>query len=234
MTRAFPVSLLCHFLVLATIVWFGSHVTRQVLPRQHNISVRLARLPQPRPEVARDEPVQPPLQEEDQIPEPVVQQERRETPAVVPEEPERRVVAETKEPEPAARRNDPAPDVSDAAAPVTQPETRAPQPVVGTDVAIPPRFAYYIDLLESRIARNWHPKQLGFREASARVCKIHFHVEQNGLITRETIVQSSGVPLMDRESLKAVRSVGHFMPLPRGLADNALGVTYTFTLTSGN
>ncbi len=232
MSRAFPVSLFLHFLALTMIIWFGSHVSRQVIPRQRTISVRMTRLP--RPEVVRTEPVQPEVQDEAPAPELVVPEEETRPPAVVPEEPEQRVEPEHKKPETVKAQAEPAVDVTDDATIAAEPDTPAPQPVVGTDVSIPPRFKYYIDLLEGRIARNWQPKQLGFREAAARVCRIHFHVEQNGLITRETIVQSSGVPLMDRESLKAVRSVGHFMPLPRGLADNALGVTYTFTLTSGN
>jgi TonB family protein len=223
-TRAFPVSFLGHLLVLALILWFGSHISRQVIPRQRTISVRMARPPRPEPVIERSEPQAEPEP-------PPVAQERTEPerePAVVPEAPEQ--VAEP-EPEPVAKREEPV-----AAEPeqVVEADEAAEQPVVGTDVVVPPRFKYYIDLLESRIARNWHPKRLGFRETSTRVCRIHFHVEQDGLITRETIVQSSGVPLMDRESLKAVRAVGHFMPLPRGLADNALGVTYTFTLTAGN
>lgn len=225
MTRAFPVSFAGHVLVLALILWFGAHVTRQVIPRQRNISVRMAHLPRPQPLVEQTEPE---IQQDPPPPEPQERPEPEREPAVVPEAPEQRV--EPADPEPAAARETPVPETPVA----TEAEAEADQPVVGTDVVVPARFTYYIDLLEARVARNWHPKQLGFRTTSTRVCQIHFHVEQNGLITRETVVRSSGVPLMDRESLKAVRAVGHFMPLPRGLADNALGVTYTFTLTSGN
>jgi len=230
-TRAFPVSLFFHLLALTLVIWFGSHVGRQVMPRQRTISVRMARLPQPQTRPV--EPVEQDTPAEEPEPEPVVQTEPDRPPAVVPEEPAREIVAEEPVEEPEPVRQDPVRSEDDAPT-VTETEPASPRPVMGTDVVVPARFKYYIDLLESRIARNWHPRQLGFRESAARVCQIHFHVEQNGLITRETIVRSSGVPLMDRESLKAVRSVGHFMPLPRGLADNALGVTYTFTLTSGN
>jgi TonB family protein len=218
---------------LTLIIWFGSHVTRQVMPRQRTINVRVTSLSQPRPEVRDIEPVvQDPPPVEQQEPEPVVEDTPQQEPAIVPEEPVRETVVEEIVPETKPAQPDPAPDtVVEDPAPAT--ETVAPA-VVGTDVVVPARFKYYIDLLEQRIARNWHPKQLGFRSQSTRVCKIHFHVEQNGLITRETMILSSGVPLMDRESLKAVKTVGHFMPLPRGLADNALGVTYTFTLTAGN
>ncbi len=233
MTRAFPVSLFFHFLALTLIIWFGSHVTRQVIPRQNTISVRLTSLPQPRPEVHEPEPV---IEEAAPVvepePEPVVQEKPQDKPAVVPEKPEPETVVEQKVEETKPAKPEPAPEtVTEDPAQTTEP---AVQPIVGTDVVVHPRFKYYIDLLEQRIARNWHPKQLGFRRQSTRICQVHFHVEQNGLITRETIVRSSGVPLMDRESLKAVKTVGTLMPLPRGLADNALGVTYTFTLTAGN
>ncbi len=233
MTRAFPTSLFLHLLGLTLIIWFGSHVTRQVIPRQYTINVRVTSLSQPRPEAQEAEPVvQDPPPVEQQEPEPVVEETPQQEPAVVPEEPVRETIVEEKVEETKPAQPEPTPDtVVEDTAPAT--EIAAPA-VVGTDVVVPPRFKYYIDLLEQRVARNWHPKQLGFRTQSKRVCKIHFHVEQNGMITRETMILSSGVPLMDRESLKAVKTVGRFMPLPRGLADNALGVTYTFTLTAGN
>ena len=98
---------------------------------------------------------------------------------------------------------------------------------------MPSRFQYYLTLLEGRVSRNWNPKQLGFRQGSARTCVVHFHVEQDGRVTRETVTRSSGVPLFDREALQAVKRVGRFQPLPAGLATGALGVTFVFTLKSG-
>lgn len=237
MTRAFPVSLFLHLVVLSLLIWFGSHVARQTLPRHRTISVHVAPMTRTPPAQAEPEPVvqdAPPV-EADPEPTPVVQEPPREEPAVVPEaRPQETVVEDPVEPETPAERVDetPAEEVAASAPDVATPAP-APGSKVGTDVAIPAHFQYWIDLLEQRVAMNWHPKQLGFRR-STRICQVHFHVEKNGLITRETIVASSGVPLMDRESLKAVKSVGRFLPIPNGLADNALGVTYSFTLTAGN
>ena len=237
MSRAFPVSLFLHLVVLSLIVIFGSHVARQTLPRHRTISVHVTPAPRMQPDQAEPDPVvqeTPPVVEE-QKPEPVVQETKPEEPKIVPEAKPQETQVETPAEEPEPVREEPKPEATVQDAPPA--ETPAPAPPkgskVGTDVSIPAQFQYWIDLLETRVAMNWYPKQLGFRR-STRVCKVHFNVERNGMITRETIVESSGVPLMDRESLKAVKAVGRFLPIPAGLGDNALGVTYIFTLTSGN
>ncbi len=236
MTRAFPVSLFLHLVVLSLIIWFGSHVARQTLPRHRTISVRVAPLTRTPPEQAAPEPAvqEPEPVVEETRPEPVVQEPPREEPARVPEPtPQETVVEDVPEEVAPPVVQDVKTEVVEETRPAESTPAPAPGSKVGTDVTIPAHFQYWIDLLEQRVALNWHPKQLGFRR-STRICQVHFHVEKNGLITRETIVTSSGVPLMDRESLKAVKAVGRFLPIPNGLADNALGVTYTFTLTAGN
>ncbi len=217
------------------ILWFGSHVNQQVLPRHKTIAIRVTprmhTQPQqtPPPQVEQTQ-AEEPLPE----PEPVVPDKPEDRPAVVPEKvaDEREKVVVEEEVKPPVKEVQVAPE-EQIAANTADTGTAPPAAVMGTDVTVPSRFQYYIDLLEARVARNWHPKQLGFRQQSTRVCRVHFHVEQNGLITRETLLESSGVPMMDRESMKAVKAVGRFMPLPRGLADHSLGVTYTFTLSSG-
>ena len=98
MTRAFPVSFLGHLLALALILWFGSHITRQVIPRQRTISVRMTRMPRPQPRIESTEPE---VQEEVKPPEPVERPEPEREPAMLPEAPEQR--AEPEKPEPAAQ-----------------------------------------------------------------------------------------------------------------------------------
>ncbi|MCB1151196.1 energy transducer TonB, partial [bacterium] len=62
---------------------------------------------------------------------------------------------------------------------------------------------------------------------------IHFTVERDGRVTRETVERSSGVSLFDQEALNAVRRVGRMPPLPAGITGQNLGVHFTFTLETG-
>lgn len=222
MNRALPASLLLHALFIAALLLFGSQVVRQPMPRQRTISVRLAELPSPRPQVqvARPQPAA----------EPVAR------PAVVPKAADKKPVPkEAAKPvtKPAAPDRQPA--QPDAAAPApAQAGPAAATPRLGADVTVAPQYQYYLDLLEQRIARNWQPRKLGFRSGAPVTCSVHFQVEQDGRISRPTVSAASGVPLMDREALRAVEAVGTFLPIPAGMAGRGIGITYIFTLTAGN
>ncbi|MDO9694160.1 MAG: TonB family protein [Candidatus Latescibacteria bacterium] len=223
MNRALPASLLLHALFIAALLLFGSQVVRQPMPRQRAISVRLAELPSPRPQV-QAAPPQPAA-------EPVVR------PTVVPKAAEKKP-APKEAAKPAAKPvvSDPKP-AAKPAAPDRQPAQPGPaaaMPRLGADVTVAPQYQYYLDLLEQRIARNWQPRKLGFRSGAPVTCSVHFQVEQDGRLSRPTVTASSGVPLMDREALRAVEAVGTFLPIPAGMAGRGIGITYIFTLTAGN
>lgn len=224
MNRALPASLLLHVLFIAALLLFGSQVVRQPMPRQRAISVRLAELPSPRPQV-RTAP-----------PQPAAEPEIR--PAVVPKAAEKKTAPkEAVKPvtKPAAKpaATDRQPAQPDAATPA-QAGPAAATPRLGADVTVAPQYQYYLDLLEQRIARNWQPRKLGFRSGAPVTCSVHFQVEQDGRISRPTVSAGSGVPLMDREALRAVEAVGTFLPIPAGMAGRGIGITYIFTLTAGN
>jgi len=230
--RWIPYSLLFHLLMLVVMIWFGSFVDPPRQRPQKVIRVTLRQEP-------REEPVQQPRQETPVVaaepevvrPEPEPEKQREE-PAKLPEvKPEQKPVREDpepqpQEPQPEQRDDTPVEPLEDAPAPV--PERSQ---VAATDQPFP--YQYYFGLIEGGIARKWQPKRLGFRDRSSRTCTVHFFIERNGLITRETIVESSGIPLFDREALQAVKSVRRFPPLPGGFSTGSLGVTFVFTLRSG-
>jgi TonB family protein len=240
--RALPASLLLHAIFIAALLLFGSQVVRQPMPRQRAISVRLAELPSPRPQVQ----AAPPQPAAEPVAQPAAEPVAR--PAVVPKAAEKKPAPKeaakpaakpvAPDPKPAAKPT--APDHQPAAkpaAPDRQPAQTGPaaaMPRLGADVTVAPQYQYYLDLLEQRIARNWQPRKLGFRSGAPVTCSIHFQVEQDGRLTRPTVSASSGVPLMDREALRAVEAVGTFLPIPAGMAGRGIGITYIFTLTAGN
>lgn len=235
MNRAIPASFLLHMLLLMLAILFGAHVSKRIVPRQRTIAIRTVVLPHPEkqaPAIAPQEKTPPPPEET--------------KPAVLPPEMAKQT---EKKPEPKPQEKQPESEKKPVEKPEEQDEKQPPAETpanadaalgqspaashLGTDVEVPARFQYWLDLLEQRIAAGWHPTRLGFRSDAATVCRIHFSVEQDGRISRETVASSSGVALMDREALKAVQSVGRFLPIPRGMADGSIGITYIFTLTSG-
>jgi len=230
--RWLPHSLLMHVLLLAGMIWLGSYVDPPRRPPQRVLRVRIREQPQEQP---RPEPEQPQVVEPEPEPEPQPRQPEREKPAKLPEaEPRQQRVREKPEPEPEPEPERPRPETTDE--PVEEPvEQPAPVPersqVTGTDQPFP--YQYYFSLIEGGIARQWKPKQLGFRDRSSRVCTVHFFIEKDGTITRETVVVSSGIPLFDREALQAVKAARKFPPLPGGFAARSIGVTFVFTLRSG-
>ena len=237
MGRGLPWSIMLHLVAVAMIAAWGGHVPQPPLEPQRVLRVQIARMPAAKPQVSQPapqpeaEPVVPVDEPPPPAPKPV---EQVLPPKEVPRKPE------PKKPEPEKPKPDvaPAPKPEPEAPPVQtepEPEAEAPQPaagpaVSGTDVDFP--FAWYLNSVEGIIARNWKPRQLGFREGSARGCVVHFIVNRSGQVSQVALVKSSGVSLFDREALRAVKA-GRLPPLPAKFPHRALGVTFVFTLESG-
>lgn len=234
MVRGLPFSILFHLAVLALMIAWGSYVPPAPLEPQRVLRVQIARLPaapqisqatpEPEPEATPPE-TQPIAAPRPKPPEPVLPPKevpKRSEPAAQPVKPPEPVQAPAR---PQPRDQSPPPD-ADATATLT-----AGGPAVsGTDVDFP--FAWYLNRVEGIIARQWNPRQLGFRESATRTCVVHFMIDRAGQISQATLVRSSGVALFDREALRAVRS-GRLPPLPPKFPHRALGVTFVFTLESG-
>jgi len=250
MNRAVPVSVVVHLAMLLLVVFFGAWVDRPVLTPRKTISVELVQLPEmPVQDTTPEDDTPPPVDEapvEEPAPvvvepEPVVAEPE---PDPVPEKPVDKPVVEP-EPEPVVEKPEPVveqkpvetiqqpadtpAETSDAAAEAV-PDISS---VSSTDREVPPQFQYYLTILQGKISRQWQPKRVGMRESSSRYCIIHFFVERDGRITRETIARSSGVSLFDKEAIGAVRRAGRMPPLPAGISGPALGVNFSFTLKSG-
>ena len=230
MTRGLPWSIIVHLTALGLLAVWGGHVPQPPLETQRILRVQLAPLPVVEPQVTQPAPEPEPtpvIPEAKPEPEPVVKDPIL-PPKEVPEKVERKPEPE---PEPTPVVPQPVDDPPDDPPVDTAPVPAASGPAVsGTDVDFP--FAWYINLIEGTVARNWKPRQLGFREGSTRHCVVHFMVGRAGQISQVTLVRSSGVSLFDREALRAVKAT-RLSPLPAKFPHSALGVSYTFTLKSG-
>jgi periplasmic protein TonB len=238
MLRGLPFSILVHLVVLALLATWGGQVRQPPLKPQRVMRVQIARPPVVQPpasETAADpEPAPVALPQPDPPPRPLPTPEP--PPVVLPPkevpraEPRREPPPEPRpEPPPPQPRQEPEP------APPSEAEPRPAAPaggptITGTDVDFP--FAWYLSRVEGIIARQWNPRQLGFREGTSRTCVVHFMIDRNGQVSQVTLVRSSGVSLFDREALRAVKS-GRLPPLPPRFPHRALGVTFIFTLESG-
>jgi TonB family protein len=220
MFRGLPYSLIVHLLVLAGVVLFGAHVPAPNLKPQRVISVRMVHPEKPKPQQA--EPEQQVKAPEPKPPEPKPVPQKQPDQKSVKPEPEEPEQKEEPEPEPEQK---PAEALDEAALSSGEPT------ISGTDEPFP--FAWYLDIVKGRITRNWNPTQLGIREGSERTCAVHFVIERSGAVTRATLVQSSGIALLDREGLRAVQAAHPLPPLPNAFASRSLGVTFVFHLRSG-
>jgi TonB family protein len=241
MGRALPVSILLHLLGLWLVAVYGGHVPQPPLEPQRVLRVQIARLPEVvEPQVTQPAPEpepSPAVPSAEPEPAPETQRPEPELPPKQVPEPEVREPEPRPEPEPEPEPTPPVPEPEpEPADPLPEPEEAPPTPpasgpaVRGTDVDFP--FAWYLNRVEGIVARNWNPRQLGFRSGSQRRCVVHFRISRAGQITGATIVQSSGVRLFDREALRAVQA-GRLPPLPAKFPHPALGVTFVFTLESG-
>lgn len=233
MLRALPVSIIVHLAVLGLLAAWGGHVPPTPLETQRILRVQIARLPAPQPQVSQPLP-----EPEPELPVPEPEPEPEPPPPVRPPDPELppKEVPRSADPAPPPPPADPAPPRPSAQE--QRPQADEPQPAVagggpavsGTDVDFP--FAWYLNRVEGIIARQWQPRQLGFRESTSRNCVVHFMIDRAGQVSQVTLVRSSGVTLFDREALRAVRS-GRLPPLPPRFPHRALGVTFIFNLESG-
>ncbi len=232
MSRGLPYSIIIHVLMLALVMVYGNAVSRQEIKSPRSIRVRMVQLPKasPRPETREEPPpvaAKPPARQET-----VPDLPPKEVPEPRPEPQKKPPVEKKPEPEPEKK-------------PVEQPEAEELPPeeaglqetpavggpsVEGTDVDFP--FAWYLARVQGQIARNWNPRQLGFRSRSVVSCVVHFTINRNGTVSRITLTQPSGVGVFDREALRVVQS-SRIPPLPPGFASSTLGVSMKFNLESG-
>jgi len=231
MTRGLPWSVGFHLLALVVMALYGSTVQRAVIQPPRTIDVRIVR-PESR-ELPRETPQEDPtpqVQPKVADPEPLTP---KELPTITPEkkpEPEPEKIEKKPEvkqdPEPSPEADDSADTSPPELAADLAPTLSGPS-VSGTDTNFP--FAWYLSQIESTIARNWRPRQLGFGDKDRIGCSIHFVVGKTGAVSQITMARSSGVGVYDREAMRAVQTI-RLMPLPPQYGGSTLGVTFDFIL----
>ncbi len=229
MSRGLPISIVLHLVVFTLIAVYGTYVPQPPMETRRIMKVQITQLPDVKPQVSQPaaEPQETPPVEQPQDPvEPTPPPPQKLEPKEVP----RKTQPEPRKPEPVPARPAPKEEAKPEEKPAETPITAAGPAVSGTDVDFP--FAWYLNRVEGIIATKWNPRQLGFRDNDQRRCIVHFIVDRSGEVNQVTIIQSSGVPLFDREALRAVQA-SRLPPLPAKFTSAFLGVTFIFTLKQG-
>ena len=90
------------------------------------------------------------------------------------------------------------------------------------------RFAYYVNIVNQRVAQNWYTQEADPRASSGRSVTLLFDINRDGTPSNPRIETRSGSPTLDQSALRAVQRVEGFGPLPAG---DHITVEYTFHYT---
>lgn len=99
----------------------------------------------------------------------------------------------------------------------------------GTGIAVDAArfpYSYFLSAIERRVSENWYSAVSQGR--AGLTCVVYFRLMRDGSVGDVRIETSSGNDYFDRAALRAVKSGAPFPPLPRGFADDFLGIHFTF------
>ena len=105
----------------------------------------------------------------------------------------------------------------------TKPVSETSQSLMLENVKFP--FSYYIKQIQNKISENWSWAQ---SYAGDFKTVVYFKIIRSGQISDIKIKTSSGNKLYDNICLRAVEVSAPFPPLPKGYADDWLGVFFEF------
>jgi len=91
----------------------------------------------------------------------------------------------------------------------------------------PFEFAYYLQLIRSRVGAVWSPPA-GLVSAQPIRCVVSFRITRDGRIRGIALETASGTEFFDRASLRAVQLSDPMAPLPAGFPGSELGVHFGF------
>jgi protein TonB len=89
------------------------------------------------------------------------------------------------------------------------------------------RFAYYVNIVNSKVAQNWYTAEADPRTSIGKSTTIVFDINREGVPSNARVETPSGSPSLDLSALRAVQRVDGFGPLPQG---DHITVEYTFHL----
>ena len=89
------------------------------------------------------------------------------------------------------------------------------------------RFAYYIKIVNTKVAQNWYTGEADPRTSNGKSVTVVFDINRDGTPSNARVETRSGSPSLDLSAMRAVQRVDGFGPLPQG---DHITVEYTFHL----
>jgi|SRR5579864_2659240 len=90
------------------------------------------------------------------------------------------------------------------------------------------RFAWYVQIVQRKVAENWLKYEIDPRISTAQRVYITFDVMRDGHPGNVQVEQSSGVPSLDISAVRAIQRIDTFGPLPPEYAGNKVSVEFWF------
>ncbi|MDE3106112.1 MAG: energy transducer TonB [Acidobacteriota bacterium] len=89
------------------------------------------------------------------------------------------------------------------------------------------RFAYYVNIVNRKVAQNWYTQEADPRASAGKRVTVIFDIGRDGMPSNIRIGTRSGSPSLDTSAVRAVQRVQDegFGPLPQG---NNITVEYSF------
>jgi protein TonB len=89
------------------------------------------------------------------------------------------------------------------------------------------RFAYYVNIVNSKVAQNWYTSEADPTTSMGKSTTVVFDINRDGVPSNVRIETPSGSSSLDLSAVHAVQRVDGFGPLPQG---DHITVEYTFHL----
>jgi TonB family protein len=89
-------------------------------------------------------------------------------------------------------------------------------------------YAYYVDLLRSRISSSWYSSLVAPGLKGKYVAGVYFVVQRDGAISDLRLENSSGIASLDLSARRAVENAAPFAPLPPDFTSQYLVVHFEF------
>ncbi|MGH9494706.1 MAG: TonB family protein [Candidatus Sulfotelmatobacter sp.] len=90
------------------------------------------------------------------------------------------------------------------------------------------RYAWYVHVIQQKVAENWLKYEVDPRITSASRVYITFDVARDGHPANVLVEQSSGVPSLDISAVRALQRIDTFGPLPSDYSGSKISVEYWF------
>src|SRR6202034_773879 len=90
------------------------------------------------------------------------------------------------------------------------------------------RYAYYVHVIQQKVAENWLRYEVDPRITSAQRVYITFDIARDGHPSNVQIEQTSGVPSLDISAKRALERIDTFGPLPQDYSGGKISVEYWF------